>query len=375
MTNITIDKASLAQGLGIVSRAVSSRPTLPILSNVLMKTDQGRLRLSTTNLEVGISCWLDAQLDGEMAIALPARTLTDLVNSLDSGSDVLLHVNGDAKATMKSGGFKASLNGSDSEDFPPMPNVGQGEGICFKASALKDALRQIVYAASTDDSRPVLNGVLFEMEGSNLTLAATDGFRLTVRKLELDRQVPKASRLILPSGALKELARILPDSDEEVQLLRLSGQAAFRLPEVELFAQLIDGNFPDYKVIMPKSSKTKARLPVHALISACKQVEVIAREGSHVAQLKISPDGKGAGKVTVSSESQETGASEIVVPIEQMEGPELEIAFNVRFLRETLEVIKSKTVHFEGNTHKAPAIFKPASEEEYTCVIMPMHIG
>jgi DNA polymerase-3 subunit beta len=377
MTNLTIEKASLAQALGIVIRAVSSRPTLPALGTVLLKSEDGRLRLTTTNLEVGLSCWLDAHMDGDLAIALPARTFSDMVGAMEGGSDVHIHANGECKATMKSGSSKTVLNGIGGGEFPPLPEVFGNEALVLTlvAADVKDAIRQVAFAASADDMRPIFQGVQVEMDQYNLRLAATDGFRVAVRTLQMPSLVSNPTRFTVPAAALKELARILPDSQETFRLYSLKNrnQLAFRTGDVELVAQLLEGNFPDYKVIIPKSAKLKVTLATQDLLKACKQVEIIAREGGNATKLTFAPTADGKGSLVVSAQSEETGSSEVAVPLQKLEGPGLSIAFNVRFLKDVLEAIRSKEITFEANASNTPAVIKPLNGEDYLYVAMPMH--
>ena len=377
MTNLTIEKASLAQALGIVTRVVSSRPTLAALGTVLLKSEDGRLRLTTTNLEIGLSCWLEAHMDGDLAIALPARTFSDMVGALEGGGDVHIHANGERKATVKSGSSRTVLNGMDAEEFPPLTEVFGNEALALTlvSSEVRDAIRQVAFAASVDDMRPILQGVQVEMDQYSLRLAATDGFRLAVRTLQMPAPAAKQTRFTIPAAALKELARILPDSQETFRLYSLKNrnQLAFRTGDVELVTQLLEGNFPDYKVIIPKSAKLKVTLATDELLKACKQVEIIAREGGHVAKFTFTPTTDEKGGLVVSAQSEETGSSEIAVPLHKLEGPALSIVFNVRFLKDVLEVVRSKEISFEANAGNTPAVIKPLNGEDYLYVVMPMH--
>ena len=377
MTNLTIEKSSLAQALGIVTRAVSSRPTLAALGTVLLKSEDGRLRLSATNLEIGLSCWVDAHLDGGLALALPARTFSDMVNALEGGGDVHIHANGECKATLKSGGSKTVLNGIAADEFPPLPEVFGNEALALSlvAADVKDAIREVAFAASSDDLRPILTGVHVEMDQYALRLAATDGYRLAVRTLQMPAPAAQPLNFTVPAAALKELARILPDSQETFRLYSLKNRAqlVFRTGDLELAAQVLEGNYPDYKMIVPKSAKLKVALSTQDFLKACKQVEIIAREGGHVALFTFQPLADGKGSLVVSAQSEETGSSEIEIPLHKLEGPELSIAFNVRYLRDVLEAVKSKEVVFEANASNTPAVIKPAGGEEYLYVLMPMH--
>lgn len=377
MTQLTIGKTTLAQALGVVTRAVSSRATLAALGTVLLKSENGRLRLSATNLEMGLSCWLDAGLDGDLAIALPARTFSDMVNALEGGSEVHIHANGECKATLKSGGSKTILNGMAEADFPPLPDSDGAETRLLPAGEFKEAVRQVAIAASTDDVRPILQGVLVEIEPSRIRLVATDGFRLAIRTLVLPQSSIKQGRYIIPASAMKELARLLPDEPSEFTLASLNNRAqlAFRAGDLELVTQLLEGNFPDYTAILPKSTKLKVTVATQELLKACKQAEIIARAGGHIAKFTFAPGVDGKGSLVISAQSEETGSSEIQVPLQKFEGPGLTIAFNVRLIKDVLEVLKSKEVIFEANTHKTSAAIKPLNGEEYLYLVMPMHQG
>jgi DNA polymerase-3 subunit beta len=377
MTNLTIEKASLAQALGIVTRAVPSRPTFAALGTVLLKSEDGRLRLTTTNLAIGLSYWLEAHMDGDLAVALPARTFNDVVTALEDGSDIHIHTNGEYKSTVKSGCSRTTLNGMDAEEFPPLPEIFGNDALALTlvSSEMRDAIRQVAFAASADDMRPILQGVQVEMDQYSLRLAATDGFRLALRTLELSAPATKPTRFVIPAAALKELARILPDTQENFRLYSLKNrnQLAFRTGDVELVTQLLEGNFPDYTVIIPKSTKLKVTLATDEMLKACKQVEIIAREGGHVAKFTFTPTTDEKGSLVVSAQSEETGSSEIQVPLKKLEGPGLNIVFNVRFLKDVLEAVKSKEITFEANAGNTPALIRPLNGEDYLYVVMPMH--
>lgn len=379
MTHLTIERGVLAQALGIVARAVSARNTLPALGTILLKSEDHRLRLAATNLEIGLSCWADAQLDGELAIALPARTLTDLVSTLEGGSEVRIHANGECKATLKCGGAKTTLNGLSAEEFPPLPDTAQSGSpvLTLFAAEVKEAIRQTAFVAATDEARPILQGVRVELEGSEMKLVATDGFRLAIRRVQLPAPVEQALKFTIPAAALKELARILPDTNEPLSLYRPKdrAQAAFRLADIELTAQLLEGNFPDYAAILPKSTKLKVLVDTQAFLTACRQVEVIARAGSHVAKLVFTPEVEGRGRLVLSAQSDETGSSEIELPLEKLEGPGLTMAFNVRYLRAVLEAMRGPKLRFEANAHNVPAVILPQNGEEVMYLVMPMYQG
>jgi DNA polymerase-3 subunit beta len=373
-TKVTVQKTAFSDSLAMVGRAVGSHSHLPILSNVLLASDEGQLRLSATDLTVGITVWMDANMDGSLALTLPARTLTDVVNAL-SDPEVQFSVNGKPEAALKSGSFKGVVKGNEASEFPSIPVFDVSQGISFDASTMKEMIQSVAFAASVDDSRPVLAGVLFMLDDQTLTMAATDGFRLAIRKTELPVRVGK-KQVIVPAAALKELARILGSTKCACVTLFLppsGSQVVLRCENVQLVSQLIDGKFPDYQVILPKSHKTRTVVQRNELLKACKQAGIMARAGSNVVRFQLQPGSENTGKVIVLAEADETGESEIEMNA-TVEGPELEIAFNVKFLQDALEAIETRNVVIETNNHKTPAVIRPAGEEAYTYVLMPMHI-
>jgi len=373
---VTVTQQHLAHGLSIVSRAVSPRSTLPVLANVLLATDEGRLRLSATNLELGITCWIPAHIDEEGSVTLPARTFVDLVGTFPPDNVVMSLDERTQTINLVCNASIHDIKGIDAQDFPPMPVVDPEEGIELNLADFKDMIQQVAFAASTDEARPVLQGVKMDVADNGITLAATDGFRISVRKESLSSPVAQDISIIIPARAMNELARIFSDVDKAVRMIVPSGrgQVIFRLKDAELVSQLIDGNFPDYKAIIPKSAKTKTIISTPAFLKACKQAEVIAREGNNIIRLDILPGEDGPGKVEINSQTEETGKSDISVEA-NIEGSGLLIAFNVRFLREVLDVIHSPNVALETNANNSPGVIRPMGDEDFVHVIMPMHLG
>ena len=366
----------LAHGLGMVSKAVSPRSTLPVLANVLVATDAGRLRLSATNLELGISCWIPGTISEEGAVTVPARTFADLVNALPPEPIQLALNTRTQTLNVRCGTNSTDIKGIDAQEFPPMPVPDLAEGVSLNVADFKEMIQQVVFAASGDEARPVLQGVLMTINESEVTLAATDGFRISVRKALLANPVRQKVSVIIPARALSELARIAADGEQTVIMNIPSGrgQVIFHLKDAELVSQLIDGNFPDYKVIIPRATKTHTVVSTAGFLKACKQAEIIAREGNNVVRINLLSQGEEPGVVEISAQSEETGASEVKVDA-TIDGQPLLVAFNVRFLREVLEVIKTPNVAIETNQNNTPAIIKPIGDEDFVHVIMPMHLG
>ncbi len=368
---------NLAKGLGVVGRAVSPRSTLPVLGNVLLATDAGRLKLSATNLEVGINCWIGAKVEEEGATTVPARTFIDLVNALPPGQMDMELVVRTQTLNLRAGRSEANVKGIDAQEFPIVP-VPEGEGgILVEPDVLRMAIEQVSLAAATDESRPILTGVLAKFEDSQLTLAAADGFRLSVRTLSLPQAVPDPFSIIIPARALVELGRISGEQKEPVVITvtPTRNQVLFQLTDVVLVSQLIDGNFPDYRQIIPREYTTHTVVDTAAFLKACKAAQIFARDAAHITRLHIRPGSELApGHMIVSATSAETGddVSELDASIE---GDEIEIAFNVRYLIDVLSVAGTPQIALDTTTSSSPGVIRPVGDVDFIHVIMPMHLG
>jgi DNA polymerase-3 subunit beta len=375
---VTVLQENLARGLSIVSRAVSPRSTLPVLSNILIATDEGRLRLSATNLELGITCWIAARIDEEGSTTVPARTFGDLVNALP-GEQVQLTLDVRSQNLhVKGGTSNNDIKCIDAQEFPPLPAPDLEGAIQLNVVDFKEMIQQVAFAASTDEARPVLMGVLVHVDKDKVTMAAADGFRLSVRKALLSNPAQQPLNVIIPARALNELARVATDGEEPIYMVvpKNRGQVIFRVKDVELVSQLIDGTFPDYQQIIPRSYKSRTLVSTSSLLKACKQAEIFAREGSNVARLDIKQS-KGEmqpSEVEISAISEETGKNETIVEA-TVDGGSVLIAFNVKFLREALEVIKTPNVALETSAANAPGVVRPVGDDNFLHVIMPMHLG
>ena len=375
---VTVLQENLARGLGVVSKAVSPRSTLPVLANVLIASDEGRLRLSATNLEMGITCWIPARIDEEGSTTVPARTFSDLVSMLPS-DQVLLKLDTQTQTLNVRGGSSTNdIKCIDAQEFPPMPVPDFDGAVQINVGDFREMIHQVAFAASSDEARPVLMGVLVQVDKDKLTMAAADGFRLSVRRAVLSTPSSAPVSAIVPAQALKELARVATDSEEPIYMVlpKGRGQVVFRVNDVEVVSQLIDGTFPDYQQIIPRSYKSRTLVSTSSLLKACKQAEIFAREGSNVARFNIkSAQGEmQPSEVEISATSEETGKNETIVEA-TVDGGGLLIAFNVKFLREALEVIRTPNVALETSAPNAPGVVKPVGDDQFLHVIMPMHLG
>ncbi len=367
---------NLDRGLNVVGRAVAVRTTLPVTNNVLLATDQSRLKLAATNLEMAVSCWIGAKVEEEGAITVPARLLSEFISSLPS-EKVDISLSPQTKTLgLKCARFEARISGVDAKDFPPIPKVEGGIATKVEVEELRQGIAQVVFAAATEESRPVLTGVDAVFEGDLLTLAAADGFRLAVYKLPLAQPVSQKTEVIIPARTLGELNRLMAEQEEAVEITVNpdKGQALFRLKNVELVSQLIQGTFPNYAQLIPKSYNTKAVIAVSDFLRATKTASIFARDGSGIVRLVVAPGGEMTpGKVTVSARSEEIGddVGEIDATVE---GEEAKIAFNGKYLTDVLSVLREAQVALETTNPSSPGVVRPVRTDNYIHVVMPMFV-
>src|SRR3990172_8532913 len=372
---VTCTQEALARGLGIVGRAVALRSPLPITANVLIASDGGRLRLSATNLEITMSCWIQANIEEEGAITVPARLLGDFVNTLPNDRISLTVAPRSRQVRMACARNEASIGGLDADDFPPAPVVKDGVTVQLAAKGLRQAVAQTVFAAATDDSRPVLTGVDAKFEGQLLTLAASDGFRLSVFKLPLDATV-EATEIVVPARALSELGRLLADQEEAVTMRTNAAktQVLFQLTNAELVAQLIQGTFPNFSQLIPASYTSRSVTDVGEFLRETRIASVFARDGSGIVRLVVTPgEGVTPGKVVISARAEEVGDNEGEIDA-AVEGEGVKIAFNGKYLQDVLQALDGGQVAMETLGPSSQGVFRPVGRSGYTHVIMPMFV-
>lgn len=374
---VTVSQQDLSRGLAVVSHAVSNRSTLPILANIMLATDQGRLRLSATTLEIGINCWFDADILEEGAITVPAKPFTELINSLAQGQ-VDLSVPEDSKTiNIKSPGSNANVRGTDASEFPLIPTADGGEQpILFDASLLKEMIEQVVFAAADDNSRPVFTGILVEVSQELVTFAAADSFRLALRVASLPGYTETQSPILIPAKTLRELARVLaPSGTVQMVVTASRNQVLFHTEHVDLVSRLIEGTFPNIRAAIPKQYTTRAEISTKEFEASVKRVAPFARDSSNITRIKITPLGSGSttvpGTVTLESHAEDVGNNTVTINA-SVEGPECQIILNVRYLAEVLAVLDAPEVVLEVESGARPGVLRPVGDIDYTSVIMPM---
>ena len=360
---------NLARGLQVVSRAVSTRSSLPVLSNVLLKTEDGGLKLTATNLEIGITYWVPGKIDVDGAMTVPARLLTDLVNSLPSSERVDLELQAGDMLHIRCGRFETHVKGIDADEFPALPTAGERPTTRIAQGLLRTALEETTFAAASDEARPILTGVLARFEGNQLTLAAADNYRIAVKTIAVLDPVEETS-LVIPARSLNELGRILADVDDpvEVVLAPARNQVLFHLEGIDLISRLIDGQFPNYQQVIPSGHTTRAVVDRDEFHKAVRLAALIASSSANIVKLQVGVDGE-AG-VTVSANA-EVGDNEGRVEA-QVEGDGTTIAFNAKYLSDVLQNVDAEQFALELNGPLSPGVFRPVGDDGYVHVVMPV---
>jgi DNA polymerase-3 subunit beta len=367
---------NLNKGLSIVGRAVATRTTLPITSNVLLTAEQSRLKLVATNLEMAISYWIGAKVEEEGTITVPARLLTEFVASLPN-ENIDIELSSRTKTlSLKCARFEARISGVDAKDFPPIPDINEGIKTKLDVDTLGKGISHVAFAAATEESRPVLTGVDARFNNDELTLAAADGFRLAVYKLNLTESVNQQAEVIIPARTLTELNRMMTDEEEgvDVTINPNKSQALFRMKNTELVSQLVQGTFPQYDQLIPQSHTTRVTVDVADFLRATRTASIFARDGSGIVRLVAGSDGDGApGKLTISARSEEIGddVGEIDAAVE---GEEMKIAFNGKYLIDVLSTLSESQVILETTNSSSPGVIRPVGSDNYVHVVMPMFV-
>jgi len=373
---LTCLQENMNRGLNIVGRAVATRTTLPITNNVLLATDEGRLKLVATNLEMAISCWIGAKIEEEGSITVPARLLTEFVSSLPNDT-IEMNLSAQTKTLgLKCARFEARISGVDAKEFPPITGVDEGIQTKVDVEALRQGINQVVFAAATEESRPVLTGVCSRFEGDQLTMAAADGFRLAVYTLPLGEKIAEKTEAIIPARTLAELNRLMAEQEEpvDITLNPNKSQALFRLKSAELVSQLVQGTFPNYDQLIPQSYTTRVIVSVAEFLRATRTASIFARDGSGIVRLMITPGSESnPGKISVSARSEEIG-DDIGEIDATVEGDDAKIAFNGKYLTDVLSVLHETSVALEVTNPSSPGLIRPVGADNYTHVVMPMFV-
>lgn len=362
---LSLTQENLAKALGTVGRVVSSRSSLPVLGNVLIQTEANRLKLAATNLEIGITCWIGSKVEQDGAITVPARLFGEFVSSLPSGNielstnDLSLHI-----ATPH---YQSSINGISSEEFPLIPQIKSDPVLTIGAADFREALMQVVPAASLDEARPVLSGVYLYTEDGKLVMVATDSYRLAERKLKLKSKPKDKLAIIVPARTMAELARILGEGEGELKLYLSDNQIMFQVDSVELTSRLIEGQFPNYQQIIPASIETEVEIETAEFARITKVASLFARENAGGVRLEVRAGGQINIISTASQVGENTSSAECLT-----KGDDGEISLNARYLADALSVIKDQNISFSISGKLNPCVIRPLEDPDYLHIIMPL---
>ncbi|MBU0618626.1 DNA polymerase III subunit beta [Patescibacteria group bacterium] len=369
---LTILQENLLFGLGIASRITATKVQLPILNNVLLTTESGRLKVSATNLEIGVNLWLGAKIEKPGKITIPAKIFLELVNLLPK-SQIELEVKGE-KLMVSCAGQHSVILGINAAEFPQVLSLKGNKKPIFKTDLVKEDLNriieQVVFAASLDEGRPTLTGVLLNQSGKNWSAVATDGYRLSLATVKNKTEV-KPGKWLVPARALLEVGRLMGGKQEEGVVMAVSsegGQIIWGTGEVELVSKLIEGQFPDFNKVIPQEEKTKLELDKQALTSAVKTAAIFARDGANIVRFKVLKT-----TLEVSANAPELGESLTRLEAE-VTGEQGEIAFNSRYLLDFLSAAKQERVEFSFSGPLEPGLFREKGGSNWLHVIMPVRV-
>jgi DNA polymerase III subunit beta len=365
---LSVMQENLARGLSVVSRAVSSRSTLPVLANVLLRTEDAGLKLTATNLEIGITCWIPGRIETDGATTIPARLLTDLVAALPASEKVDLELQGADTLHIRCGRFATHVKGIDADEFPTIQTAGERPTTRISQKVLRRALSETVFAAASDEARPILTGVLAKFEGNRLTLAAADNYRIAVRTIDILDPVEAAS-VVIPAKSLHELERLLADTDDPVELVlaQARNQVLFHLDGIDLVSRLIDGQFPNYQQVLPASHATRVEVDREELLRAVRPAALIASSSANIVKLAVGDEGSGITVTAAAEVGDYTGDVEATI-----EGDPTTIAFNARYLNDVLGNVAADRFSLELNGPLSPGVFRPVGDGAYVHVVMPV---
>lgn len=373
---VSLIQENLAKALLYINKAVSSRPNIPILANVLLETEKGKLKLSATNLDIGISTWIGATVAEEGKVTVSARMLSDFVNSLKKGKIELLQQN--QTLVVKSVDNFAEFYIIPAEDFPRVPQIEGDALLEISAPLLADTFTKTAFAASTDESRPVLTGLLFKGFKKKLTIVGVDGFRLSKKEISLEADLgSKDFEEIVPARAVSEVENLVKDisgKDDTVKIYLLGNknQMLFKVGDVELSTRLIEGKFPEYENILPKDHKIEFKAEKTDFADMLKVVSIFARNvvGNKTKFSLVGAD----SKLRLSTSVIDIGNNESEIKVKELEGDDFETAFNVKFLQDMVNTISGDILIFRTNGPTAPGVFIDPKDKDFVHVVMPMRV-
>jgi DNA polymerase III subunit beta len=361
---ITVSKDELVAALGVVSRAVSARTSVQILSGILLEAQGSELRLAATDMELSLRANVPAQIEGDGAIVLPGKTLVDIARLLPADEVAIEHKPAESVVHVTSGSASYTLHTYNAEDFPRLPELDAVQTFSVEREPLLETIARVARAASRDESRPVLTGVLVSFTGGKLVMAATDSYRLAVKETELDGSAPELEAIV-PSRALQELTRIASHGDT-IEVGVHENQVLFSTEGAWLTTRRIDGQFPNYRQLLPEAFEHELTLPRTEILEVVRRASVMIQRATPL-QLRFAE-----GELTVIARTHEVGESQESMPV-GFSGETLEIGFNADFLRDGLESMDGDDVRFKLISPLRPAVIQ-GEGDDFTYLVMPIRL-
>jgi len=358
-------KENLSKGLNIISKITPIRASLPILSNVLLKTEKGRLKLSGTNLEIGINYFLGAKIEKEGAITVPVKILNEYINSLPENK-INLTVD-KLQLLIESKNYQTKIFGMDPQEFPLIPEIKEDWLAEIEPKQLLESINQVSFATTIDESRPILSGVYFNFNQNKLTMVGTDSYRLSEKIINLSKKFKKDFSIIVPSKTINEIFYIISEFNEPIKVALSENQVLFKIKDIEVVSKLIEGEFPNYQQIIPDSYETRVKINTEEFIQLVKMANIFAREG--IGNIKLEIKNKGEITISVSTASLGEHISHFKA---EVEGLDTEINFNTKYLLDALNSLRSEEFYLELNGKLNPGLIKPVGKKGYLHIIMPL---
>ena len=359
---LQVTQENLNKALSSVSRVASSRSTLPILANVLIKTNNNLLSISATNLNIAITHSIGAKVATKGSITVPAKLMQEFIASLPAGV-IDLELDG-TKLKISTEKYNSTINGIISDDYPIMPSVDSKNNWKISSLVLKSALSQVIFASSSDETRPILTGILFSVVDDNLYLVATDSYRLAEKKV-IKLQQPL--NLLIPASSMTDLLRILPDNDNEVLVTYDDNQIKFKINEIELLTRLLNGTYPDYKKLIPEKFSTSSTLKKADMLNVVKVSSLFARENAGSIKIEVNEENSTLSVKSIASQIGENIASAEAVVVNSGD-----ITLNARYLLEALNALSGENIEFAFNGKLEPTIIRDPKKTDYNHIIMPL---
>lgn len=359
-------RKDLYEGVGTAGRAVSSRTSLPILSHLLIRTEEDKIRIAATDLEIGMECVAEANVQEPGQLTVPARVLTEILAALPD-TDVMFSVDQSNIVNLKCGTSEFSILGLPPEEFPMLPEVHEEVKFTIENDILREGIAKTTFAISTDEARAILTGVLMQINGESLKLVSTDTHRLCVFDCPLV-ECEGSQNAIVPGRAMNELARIIPDGGGTTSVGISPNQVMFRTDNKVLVSRLIEGQFPNFERVIPQEYSKKLIIPVEQFHQSIKRVSIVARENDNRTVFETQN-----GTLIITAESGNVGRAHEEVEVLR-EGDDLRMAFSAKYLLDVLSVLDVEAIEAEFTGEASPALIRPQGQNNYCYVLMPMKI-